>query len=32
MGRIVWQFGGVLLIIGFVGAYFLWIVAAPLNG
>ena len=28
MGRIFWQFVGVLLLIGFVGAYFWWIVAA----
>jgi hypothetical protein len=27
MGRIFWQFVGILLLIGFVGAYFWWIVA-----
>ncbi len=28
MGRIFWQFIGILSLIGFVGAYFWWIVAA----
>jgi hypothetical protein len=28
MGRIFWQFVGNLLLVGFVGAYFWWIVAA----
>lgn len=28
MGRVLAQFGGVLLLIGFVGAYFWWIVTA----
>ena len=28
MGRIFWQFVGVLLLVGLVGAYFWWIVAA----
>ena len=27
VGRIFWQFVGVLLLVGFVGAYFWWIVA-----
>ena len=27
MARIVWQFVGILLLIGFVGAYFWWIAA-----
>ena len=27
MGRIFWQFDGILLLVGFVGAYFWWIVA-----
>ena len=28
MGRTFWQFVAVLLVVGFVGAYFWWIVAA----
>jgi hypothetical protein len=28
MARIFWQFVAILLLIGFVGAYFWWIVAA----
>jgi hypothetical protein len=27
MARVVWQLAGVLLLIGFVGAYFWWIIA-----
>jgi hypothetical protein len=27
MGRIFWQFVGILLLIGFIGAYFWWIAA-----
>jgi len=31
MGRIFWQFVGILLLIGFIGAYFWWIAAWRLS-